>query len=150
MINKEILDKILRVEVFVNKDGRLRVAHLILGYTLILSSFQAPKCIINAKDPRLHRISVAVPSFLLPEGTPIPEGTLITQPIPEGVPKVDFPLQRTIGEATSSQPINKKGDEEEEEKEKEIVDISNSEDLYEVFDHPWSPETTSLPNEIGI
>jgi len=81
MVNKDKLDKILRDKVFVNKDGQLQAAHLILGYTPISSSFQAPKCVIKAKDPRLQQISVAVPGFLLPEGTPIPEGALLTQPI---------------------------------------------------------------------
>ena len=77
------------------------------------------------------------------------------------MPKVAFPLQHSIGEATSSQPIQKE-EEEKEEKEKDIVDVSDSEDLYEVFDHPWtlettpsdlgqlSPGTTSSPIEMGI
>ena len=112
LVNKDSLNKILQAKVFVNEDGQLRAAHLILGYKLILSNFQAPKCIIKARDPRLQRISVAIPGFLLPEGIPVPEGTLITQPIPkgilsnqpilEGVPKVAFPLQHLTGEATSS------------------------------------------------
>ena len=112
LVNKDSLNKILQAEVFVNEDGQLRAAHLILGYKPISSSFQAPKCIIKARDPRLQRISVAIPGFLLPEGIPVPEGTLITQPIPkgilsnqpilEGVPKVAFPLQHLAGEATSS------------------------------------------------
>ena len=38
-------------EVFVNEaDGQLRVAHIILGYTPISFTFQAPKCVIRAKD----------------------------------------------------------------------------------------------------
>ena len=96
------------------------MAHLILGYTPILLSFQAPKCIIRARDPRLHRISVAIPGFFLPEGDPIPEGILTTQAIiegtstnkhiPEGVPKVTFPSQHTPSEATSSQPSSKEED----------------------------------------
>ena len=76
LVNKDSLDKILQAEVFVSKDGQLRAAHLILGYMPISSSFQVPKCIIKAKDPCLLRISVTVPSFLLPEGVPFPEGTL--------------------------------------------------------------------------
>ena len=76
LVNKDILDKILKVEVFANTDGQLRAAHLILGYMPISSSFQVPKCIIKAKYPCLLRISVIVPSFLLPEGVPFPEGTL--------------------------------------------------------------------------
>ena len=171
LVNKDSLDKILQAKVFVSKDGQLQAAHLILGYKLISSSFKMLKCVIKARDPCLQRISVVVPDFLLPEGVPalegtlstqpILEGTLSTQPIPEGMPKVAFPLQHSTGEATSSQPIHKE-EEEKEEKEKDIVDVSNSEDLYEVFDHPWTPETTigdlgqlslgttSLLTEMGI
>ena len=61
------------------------------------------KCIIKAKDPRLHQISVAVPGFLT------------TKPIPEGVPLATLQLQYTSGEATSSHLIIK--EEEEEKKE---------------------------------
>ena len=60
---------------FVNEDdNQLRVAHLILGYTLISRAFQAPKCVIKAHDPRLQRIYVAVEGFLLLEGASVPEG----------------------------------------------------------------------------
>ena len=44
LVNQESLDKILKAKVFLHKDGQLRVAHLILNYTSISSSFQAPKC----------------------------------------------------------------------------------------------------------
>ena len=101
LVNKESLDNILRAEVFVHDDGQLRAAHLILGYNLISSSFQAPKCVIRAKDSRLHCISVTALGFLLLEGPPIPEGTLLTHPIlrddlvskliSEGIPRVVFP-----------------------------------------------------------
>ena len=153
LVNKESLDKILRVEDFVHDDGQLRVAHLILGYKPILSDFQAPKCVIKAKDPRLHRISVAVPEFLLPEGAPIPEGTFSTQPlpkgdfftqsIPKGIPKLALQSQHTTGESTSSQPTNKEEGEEEEEVEKKVIDILDSDDIYEVFNQPPSPVTTN-------
>ena len=79
LVNKEGLDKILKAEIFVNeKDGQLRAAHLILGIRPISCVFQAPKCVIKAHDPCLHRISVAVEGFLLPKGAPIPEGTFST------------------------------------------------------------------------
>ena len=119
------------------------MAYLILGYTPILSSFQAPKCVIKAKDPCLHWISVAVPIFLLPEGTLVPEGAFVTQPIPEGIRKVAFPFQHTTGEATSSQLTSKEEDEEEEEKENEIVDVLDLDDFYEVFNQPLSPEIST-------
>ena len=54
LVNKDSLDKILKAEVFMNMDSQLRATHLILGYTPISSSFQAPKYVIKARDPRLH------------------------------------------------------------------------------------------------
>ena len=76
------LDKILRSEVYVNEaDNQLRAAHLILGYTPISRAFQALKCVIKARDPQLHRISVAYEGFMVFEGIPIPEGTPFTQPL---------------------------------------------------------------------
>ena len=77
-------------------DGQLRAAHLILGYTPISRAFQAPKCVIRAKDPRLHRISVAYEGFVVPEGIPIPEGTPLNQPLFVATPSVG---------ASSTQPI---------------------------------------------
>ena len=73
------LDKILQSKVYVNEaDDQLRAAHLILRYTPISRAFQAPKCVIKAKDPRLHHISVAYEGFVVPEGIPILEGTPLT------------------------------------------------------------------------
>ena len=89
LMNQPSLDKILKAEVFIHTDGQLRAAHLILDYILIFKSFQAPKCIIKAKDPHLLRISVTAPGFLTTG--PIPKGTLTTNPIPEGIPKVALP-----------------------------------------------------------
>ena len=128
LVNQPNLDKILKAGVFVHSKGQLRAAHLILGYTSISKSYQVPKCVIKAKNPRLHRISVAAPSFLITG--PIPEGTLTTDPIPKGIPKVALPPQHTIGEATSSHPaITKK----EEEKEEEVVEVFDFEDEFESF-----------------
>jgi len=39
LINERDLTKILKVEIFVHKDGQLRAAHLILCYDPISSSF---------------------------------------------------------------------------------------------------------------
>ena len=79
LVNKESLDRILQFEEFVNEaDGKLRAAHIILGYTPISFTFQAPKCVIKAKDPRLHRISVAYKGFIVLESIPIPKGTSFT------------------------------------------------------------------------
>ena len=54
LVNKPDLTRILQSEIFVHTDGQLRAAHIIFGYKPISTSFQAPKYIIKAKDPRLH------------------------------------------------------------------------------------------------
>ena len=58
------------------------------------------------------------------------------------MPKVTFPFQHTPGEATSSQPSNKEEDEEEG-RQKEVVDVSDSDDLYKFFNQPLSLETST-------
>ena len=58
------------------------------------------------------------------------------------MPKVTFPFQHAPGEATSSQPSNKEEDEEEE-GQKEVVDVSDSDDLYKFFNQPLSLETST-------
>ena len=94
-------------------DNHLRAAHLILGYTPISRAFQAPKCVIKAYDPRLHRINVAVEGFLLPKGASFLEG----------VPLV----------GSSSSCLMVKEEEEKTEKEEEVVKLGLSEDEFEVF-----------------
>ena len=138
LVNQPSLDKILKAEVFVHNDGQLRVAYLILGYTPISKSYQALKCVIKVNDPRLHWISVAAPGFLI--SCLILEGTLVTNPIPEGIPKIALPPQYTAEEAISSHPTITK---EEEEKEEEIVEVFDSEDEFDVFNQPLSPEVSS-------
>ena len=152
LVNNEGLDKILKAEVFVNEDdGQLRAAHLILGITPISCAFQAPKCVIKAHDPRLRRISVIVDGFLFPEGVLIPEGTFSTQPIlfpglttegtqsstpiPEGIPKVGASSSQQFTEiATSSRTRDSK--------EEEVVEVTDSEDEFEVFNKDLSLETS--------
>ena len=97
LVNRVSLDRILQSEVYINEaDNQLRAAHLILGYTPISRAFQAPKCVIKAKDPRLHRINVAYEGFVVSEGIPIPEGTPLNQPLFVATPSVG---------ASSTQPV---------------------------------------------
>jgi len=149
LVNQQSLDKILKAEVFIHTNGQLRAAHLILDYIPISKSFQVPKCVIKARDPQLHRISVAASSFLITN--PIPKGTLTIEPIPEGIPKVALPPQQTTGVTTSSHPTNTE--------EEEVVEVSDFEDEFDVFNQILSPETstfdlghpfTPIPDEIGI
>ena len=82
LVNRASLDRILRSKVYINKaNGQLRAAHLILGYTPISRAFQAPRCVIKARDPWLHRINVAYEGFVVHKGIPILEGTPFTQPL---------------------------------------------------------------------
>ena len=68
LVNRVDLETILTSEVFVNEgDNQVRAAHKILGYNPIQKSFLAPKYLIRAKDPRLHRITIMEHGFLLPE-----------------------------------------------------------------------------------
>ena len=126
---------------YVNEsDGQLRATHLILGYTPISRAFQAPRCVIRAKDPRLHRISVAYKGFVVPKDIPLLRSTPFTQPLPVA----------TISAGVSSpSPILQAEEEEEEEQEKEgFVDLTESTDDFEVFNQP-SP-SKNVPEEMGI
>ena len=120
------LDRILQSEVYVNKaNGQLRAAHLILGYTPISHTFQAPRCVIRAKDPQLHRNSVAYEGFMVPKGIPLPTSTPFTQP---------FPVATLSAGVPSPSPILQEGEEEEEEQEdKGFVDLTESADKFKVF-----------------
>ena len=126
---------------YVNEsDGQLRAAHLILGYTPISHAFQASRCVIRAKDPRFHRISVAYEGFVVPEGIPLLTSTPFTQSLPVATFSAGVP---------SPSPILQKGEEEEEEQEeKGFVDLTKSTDEFEVFNQPSSPK--NLPEEMGI
>ena len=50
-------------------DNQVRAAHKILGYDPIQKSFSVLKYEIIAKDPWLHRITIAEHGFLLLEGS---------------------------------------------------------------------------------
>ena len=99
-------------------DNQLRAAHLILGYTPISRAFQAPKCVIKAHNPCLHRICVAVEGFLLPEGASISEG---------------IPL---VGPSSSRLVVEEK--DEKAEKEEEVVELGLCEDEFVVFNRAQS------------
>ena len=141
LVNKVSLDRILQSEVYVNEaNGQLRVAHLILGYTPISRAFQTPRCVIKAKDPRLHRISVAYERFVVPKGIPLPENTPFTQ---------SLPVATLLEGILSPSPILQEEEEErEEEEEQGFMDLTESVDEFKVFNQPPSPK--SLPEEMGI
>ena len=137
LVNRVSLDKILQSEVYVNKsDSQLRAAYLILGYTPISRAFQAPKCVIKAKDPWLNCISVAYKGFMVPKGIPIPKSTPFTQPLA---------VATLLAGISPSPPVPQ---EEEEGEEEGFMDLIGSLDEFEAFNQPPSPK--SLPEEMGI
>ena len=90
----------------------------------ISRAFQAPRCVIRAKDPRLHHISVAYEGFVAPEGVPLPRHTSFTQPLPIAILSTGVPFPS---------PILQVEEEEEEQEEVGFVDFTESTDDFEVF-----------------
>ena len=126
---------------YVNEaDDQLRVAHLILRYTPISRAFQAPRCVIRAKDPRLHRISVANEEFVVSEGISLPKSTPFTQSLPVAT--------LSVGVSSLSPILQEEEEGKEEQEEQGFMDLTESVDECEVFNQPLSPK--SLPEEMDI
>ena len=70
LINVPALNYLLRSQIFVNDDGQLRAAHLILDYEPISRTFLDVSNSIRANDYRLVRIDVSQPDFLAPHDLP--------------------------------------------------------------------------------
>ena len=66
LINVSALNYLLRSQIFVNDDGQLRAAHLVLDYEPLSRSFQDVGNAIRANDYRLACIDVSRPHFLTP------------------------------------------------------------------------------------
>ena len=81
LINVPALNYLLRSQIFVNNDGQLRAAHLVLDYEPLSRSFQNVSNAIRANDYRLARIDVSRPHFLTPHDLPP-----VDHPIPQGIP----------------------------------------------------------------
>ena len=80
---------------------------------------------IKARNPQLHRISVAYEGFVVLESISIPEGTPFTQPLA---------VATLLVRISSSPPIPQEEEEREEEKEEEsFVDLTGSLDEFEAF-----------------
>ena len=95
-------------------DNKVKAAHKILGYDPIQKSFSAPKYVIRAKDPWLHRITVAEHGFLLPKGSPVQKGTTLA------------------GSSSSHQAVEAEGGRAE--SEEQVAELGQSEDEFGVFD----------------
>ena len=67
-VNVLDLNRVLRFKVFVSEDRQLRAVHLILDFKPSSDKFQDMGNAIRMGDPRLARIDVLVPKFLVREG----------------------------------------------------------------------------------
>ena len=63
-MNVQALNYLLRSEIYVNEDGQLQAAHLVLGYEPLSRTFQDIDQSIRAGSSRLARIDVSKPRFL--------------------------------------------------------------------------------------
>ena len=137
------MDRVLQAEIYVNEsDSQLRATHLILGYNPISRAFQAPSCVIRARDPRLRRISVAYEVFIVPQGVPLPRYSPLTEPLPVA--------SLAIAATSSPSPLVFQVEEEEEVEQEEegFVDLTSAADDYEVFNQ--STPSPNTPEGMGI
>ena len=104
-------------------DNQVRAAHKILGYDPIQKSFSVLKYMIRAKDPRLHRITVAEHSFLLPEGSSVQEGATLAG-------------SSSSQQAVEVEEVREKG-------EGQVIELGQLEDEFSVFDQVDLPEDPS-------
>ena len=133
LIDIPALNYLLRSQIFVNDDGQLRVAHLILDYEPISRTFLDVGNTIRANDYHLAHIDVSRPHFLTPHDLPP-----VDHPIPQGIPLAAQPLQQVpLGQAVaeegtaSSSSLEEEIDKfqfEEEETQVEAIVISEAEE----------------------
>ena len=95
-------------------DNQVRAAHKILGYDPIQKSFLAPKYVIRAKDPWLHRITVAEHGFLLPEGSSARGGATLAD-------------SSSSQQAAEAEEVGAEGKE-------QVIELGQSEDEFGAFD----------------
>ena len=154
LINVPALNYLLRSQIFVNNDGQLRAAHLILDYEPLSRFFLDVGNAIKANDYCLARIDVSRLHFLAPYDLPP-----VDHPIPQGVPLAAQPIQQVpLGQAvvekgiTSSSSLEEEIDkfqfEEEETQGVEAIIISEAEeeiDEYSCIQTP-APIVTYVEN----
>ena len=64
LVNVQGFNKLLRSEIFISEDRKLRVVHLILDYEPLSNIFQDAGQARRAGDPKLACIDVSMPGFL--------------------------------------------------------------------------------------
>ena len=70
-VNFPGLNFLLKSEIFVSEDNQLRAAHLILGYKPLSCIYLDACQALRAGNPRLARIDVSKPGFLVRRDLPL-------------------------------------------------------------------------------
>ena len=70
-VNVPGLNFLLRSEIFVSEHRQLRAVHLILGYEPLSCIYQDAGQALKANNPRLARIDVSKPGFLMRRDLPL-------------------------------------------------------------------------------
>ena len=86
-VNVPNLNRVLRSEVFVSEDRKLRVVHLVIDFKPLFDKFQDMGNAIREGDPRLAWIDISVPKFLPQEGTVQVELPSHRYPREEAIPR---------------------------------------------------------------
>ena len=99
--NVPMLNYLLRSQIFMNDDGQLRAAHLILDYKPLSRSFLDVDNAIGPNDYRLACIDVSRPNLLALYDLPP-----VDHPIPQGIPLAAQPIQQVpLGQAIAEEGI---------------------------------------------
>ncbi|KAK9994998.1 hypothetical protein SO802_024701 [Lithocarpus litseifolius] len=67
LVNFADLNRILKSEIFLHRDGQLRAVHMILEFKPISNHFQNPKHVIKAKDPSASEEASNIPEAMVQE-----------------------------------------------------------------------------------
>ena len=135
-MNFKDLNRILKAEIFLHKDGQLRAAQVILRYTPSIKWFQSPKNLIRARDPRLALINVVVPRFLL------------TEPPSEGTQDAQLPILLAAKLIYSQEPTLPLDEEDEESTSEYVQEVTNKD--FEAFYRSNSPSTSQAQTSTTV
>lgn len=118
-------NKVLRSEVFMSEDRKLRAIHLILDFKPLFDKFQDMGNAIRTGDPWLARIDISMPGFLAREDILPIELPSYCAPLEVVVPREEIASLRMSLEAKIDQFHL---EEERDEQEEPVIQVSNLED----------------------
>ena len=109
-MNFNLLKQVLRSEIFLHRDGQLRIVHVILGFKPISNRIQVSKHVIKARDFRLALVDMAIEGFI---SEPHLEGTQLVelptfkdpQPVVEEITSLDEKVETESEDNTSEENI---------------------------------------------